>query len=204
MNIQLHYDVPGDDFTRAGEASSAVKRKMKQLGFQPDVIRRMAIAMYEERSTWSSMPGRRSGRGDFARPGDGGAYRPRPGIPDVEQAMQEGWSTAPDNVRNLGFGRGWDCRISRNIPTGWRSRRRWARDGHDHDRSGKIASGPLSGMTNEAGCCGALKGFFPKGKPLQNVPLTGLYCSDNSVEKKSGVKREDGPVDRFFSFRHPG
>ncbi len=56
MNIQLHYDVPGDDFTRAGEASSAVKRKMKQLGFQPDVIRRMAIAMYEGRSTWSSRP----------------------------------------------------------------------------------------------------------------------------------------------------
>ena len=45
MNIRLHYDVPGDDFTRAGEASGQVKRKLKQLGFSPDVIRRVAIAM---------------------------------------------------------------------------------------------------------------------------------------------------------------
>lgn len=47
MNIKLHYDVPGDDFTRAGEASGAVKRTLKQLGFSPDLIRRVSIAMYE-------------------------------------------------------------------------------------------------------------------------------------------------------------
>ena len=86
MNIRLHYDVPGDDFTRAGEASSAVKRKLKQLGFQPDVIRRVAIAMYE-------------GEINMVIHAGGGEA-------DVEQAMQEGWSTAPDNVRNLGFGAG--------------------------------------------------------------------------------------------------
>lgn len=107
MNIQLHYDVPGDDFTRAGEASSAVKRKMKQLGFQPDVIRRMAIAMYEGEINMVIHAG--GGEADVeilpdrvtAVLTDHG-----PGIPDVEQAMQEGWSTAPDNVRNLGFGAG--------------------------------------------------------------------------------------------------
>ena len=69
MNIRLHYDVPGDDFTRAGEASSAVKRKLKQLGFQPDVIRRVAIAMYEGEISIRD------------RPGDGGAYRPWAGYP---------------------------------------------------------------------------------------------------------------------------
>lgn len=107
MNIRLHYDVPGDDFTRAGEASSAVKRKMKQLGFQPDVIRRMAIAMYEGEINMVIHAG--GGEADVeilpdrvtAVLTDHG-----PGIPDVEQAMQEGWSTAPDNVRNLGFGAG--------------------------------------------------------------------------------------------------
>ena len=107
MNIRLHYDVPGDDFTRAGEASSAVKRKLKQLGFQPDVIRRVAIAMYEGEINMvihaggveadvEILPGRVT-----AVLTDHG-----PGIPDVEQAMQEGWSTAPDNVRNRGFGAG--------------------------------------------------------------------------------------------------
>ena len=107
MNIRLHYDVPGDDFTRAGEASGAVKRKMKQLGFDSDVIRRMAIAMYE-------------GEINMVIHAKGGEITVEitpqkvrmilddvgPGIPDIERAMQEGYSTAPDEVRNLGFGAG--------------------------------------------------------------------------------------------------
>lgn len=107
MNIRLHYDVPGDDFTRAGEASSAVKRKLKQLGFQPDVIRRVAIAMYEGEINMVIHAG--GGEVDVEiLPGRVTAVLTDhgPGIPDVEQAMQEGWSTAPDNVRNLGFGAG--------------------------------------------------------------------------------------------------
>ena len=107
MNIRLHYDVPGDDFTRAGEASSAVKRKLKQLGFQPDVIRRVAIAMYEGEINMVIHAG--GGEADVEiLPGRVTAVLTAhgPGIPDVEQAMQEGWSTAPDNVRNLGFGAG--------------------------------------------------------------------------------------------------
>ena len=107
MNIRLHYEVPGDDFTRAGEASSAVKRKLKQLGFQPDVIRRVAIAMYEGEINMVIHAG--GGEADVEiLPGRVTAVLTDhgPGIPDVEQAMQEGWSTAPDNVRNLGFGAG--------------------------------------------------------------------------------------------------
>ena len=107
MNIRLHYDVPGDDFTRAGEASGAVKRKLKQLGFAPDVVRRVAIAMYEGEINMVIHAG--GGEVDVdilpdqvtAVLTDHG-----PGIPDVEKAMQEGWSTAPDNVRSLGFGAG--------------------------------------------------------------------------------------------------
>ena len=107
MNLTLHYDVPGDDFTRAGEASGAVKRKLKQLGFNADAVRRMAIAMYE-------------GEINMVIHADGGEAEVEvdmdrivlrmtdtgPGIPDVEQAMQEGYSTAGQTARELGFGAG--------------------------------------------------------------------------------------------------
>ena len=88
MNIRLHYDVPGDDFTRAGEASSAVKRKLKQLGFQPDVIRRVAIAMYEGEINMVIHAG--GGEADVEiLPGRVTAVLTDhgPGIPDVEQAL---------------------------------------------------------------------------------------------------------------------
>ena len=45
MNIT--YEVPGDDFTRAGEASGKLKKTLKQIGFDADIIRRVTIAMYE-------------------------------------------------------------------------------------------------------------------------------------------------------------
>ena len=86
--LQLRYSVPGDDFTRAGEASGDVKHKLKKLGYNPSAIRRVSIAMYE-------------GEINMVIHAGGG-----PGIADVEKAMQEGWSTAPDNVRSLGFGAG--------------------------------------------------------------------------------------------------
>jgi len=107
MSIQMHFEVPGDDFTRAGEASGEVKRKLKKLGFAPDTIRRVAIAMYEGEINMVIHAG--GGQVDVeiltdrvvAVLTDHG-----PGIPDVEKAMQEGWSTAPDNIRSLGFGAG--------------------------------------------------------------------------------------------------
>ncbi|HIQ98910.1 MAG TPA: ATP-binding protein [Candidatus Scybalocola faecavium] len=109
MNDQLilHYTVSPDDFTRAGEASSNVKRKLKQLGVPPEVVRKTAIAMYE-------------GEINMVIHANGGEITVTigpeditlvladtgPGIPDVEKAMQAGYSTAPDNIRNLGFGAG--------------------------------------------------------------------------------------------------
>ena len=105
--IHLRYEVPGDDFTRAGEASGAVKKRLKALGYNSDAIRRVAIAMYEAEI-------------NMVIHADGGycdvdIYPDKvevlladkgPGIPDDEKAMQAGFSTAPDNVRNLGFGAG--------------------------------------------------------------------------------------------------
>ena len=50
--LTLEYHVPGDDFTRAGEASSKVKNMLKRMGFDSDTIRRVAIAMYEGEMIW--------------------------------------------------------------------------------------------------------------------------------------------------------
>ena len=105
--IHLRYEVPGDDFTRAGEASGAVKKRLKALGYNPDAIRRVAIAMYEAEINMVI-----HAEGGYC---DVDIYPDKvevlladkgPGIPDVEKAMQAGFSTAPDNVRNLGFGAG--------------------------------------------------------------------------------------------------
>ena len=96
--LTFRYTIDGDDFTRAGEASSSVKNKLKQLGLDSDVIRKVAIAMYE-------------GEINMVIHADGGEITVSvsdsgPGIPDVDQAMQEGFSTARPEVRSLGFGAG--------------------------------------------------------------------------------------------------
>ena len=101
------YDIDGSDFTRAGEASSAVKNRLKMLGVDSAAIRKTAIAMYE-------------GEINMVIHADGGTITVTisddaitmvladrgPGIPDIAQAMQEGFSTAREEVRSLGFGAG--------------------------------------------------------------------------------------------------
>ena len=101
------YVIDGNDFTRAGEASSSVKNKLKMLGVASDVIRKTAIAMYE-------------GEINMVIHADGGTITVTisdtditmvladtgPGIPDIDRAMQEGFSTAREEVRSLGFGAG--------------------------------------------------------------------------------------------------
>ena len=106
-SIKLHYDVPGDDFTRAGAASGDVKRNLKSLGISPSVIRNVSIAMYEGEINMVIHAG--GGEIDveiteneiIMTLSDKG-----PGIENIELAMREGYSTAPDNIRSLGFGAG--------------------------------------------------------------------------------------------------
>ncbi|MBQ8000109.1 MAG: anti-sigma regulatory factor [Ruminococcus sp.] len=101
------FDVDGDDFTSAGQASSQVKRNLRQLGIAPDIIKRVSIAMYEGEINMVIHAG--GGTANVAVTeeyieivlSDQG-----PGIKDITQAMQEGFSTAPDDVRSLGFGAG--------------------------------------------------------------------------------------------------
>lgn len=105
--IKLSYEVPADDFTRAGEASSNLKSKLKKMGVRPEIVRKVAISMYE-------------GEINMVIHASGGIIdviiSPEeiemilkdqgPGIKDIELAMKAGYSTAPDTVRSLGFGAG--------------------------------------------------------------------------------------------------
>lgn len=103
----LHYHVEGGDLTQAGEASSKMKMNLRRLGLPPDAIRRASICMYE-------------GEINMVIHADGGEVTVEvgldeidltladsgPGIPNIDQAMEEGYSTAGDVARDLGFGAG--------------------------------------------------------------------------------------------------
>ncbi len=105
--VNFHFDIDGDNFTSAGEASVKIKKLLREMGFSPDTIRRVSVAMYE-------------GEINMVIHANGGSadvevYSDRieiiladrgPGIANIELAMQEGYSTAPDNIRSLGFGAG--------------------------------------------------------------------------------------------------
>ena len=105
--IKLHYDVPGDDFTRAGEASGSVKKALRQLGIPADAIRKVAIAMYE--GEINMVIHAYGGTVDVIVTSEDITMILKdvgPGIEDIDRAMTAGYSTAPDNVRSLGFGAG--------------------------------------------------------------------------------------------------
>lgn len=105
--LLFQYDVTGHDFEHAGECASRLKATLKRLGLHPQVVRRVAIATYEAEMNLIIYT-------------DGGNINVRvepdeilvsvedsgPGIPDIEKAMQPGYSTAPEWVRELGFGAG--------------------------------------------------------------------------------------------------
>ena len=105
--LQLHFDIDGENFTSAGEASVRVKKKLRQLQFPPEFIRRVSIAMYEAEINAVIHAG--GGNADVMVDEqrvtvvmeDHGT-----GIADIPLAMKEGYSTAPDNIRSLGFGAG--------------------------------------------------------------------------------------------------
>lgn len=105
--IKFHFDVDGQDFSSAGEASVVVKKKLRQMGFPPDVIRKVSIAMYE--GEINMVIHANGGTADVEVDEDDITIvltDKGPGIPNVELAMQEGFSTARDNIRALGFGAG--------------------------------------------------------------------------------------------------
>lgn len=106
-SLTFHFDVDGEDFTSAGQASVQVKKNLRRLGIPPEIIRQVSIAMYEGEINMVIHAG--GGKADVIVSEDKIEIILEdhgPGIPDVELAMQEGYSTAPDSVRSLGFGAG--------------------------------------------------------------------------------------------------
>ena len=105
--LVFKFEVDGENFTSAGQASVQIKKNLRRLGLDPEIIRRVSIAMYE-------------GEINMVIHAGGGVAEVRvaedaveiiledqgPGIADIEQAMQAGFSTAPDSIRSLGFGAG--------------------------------------------------------------------------------------------------
>lgn len=105
--INLEYNVPGDNFRLAGEASCQVKNKLKKLGYNMDAIRRVAIAMYEAEINMAIHANGGNIKVEIHPDKVNVTLADRgPGIKDLDKAMQEGYSTAPDNIRELGFGAG--------------------------------------------------------------------------------------------------
>ncbi|HEY76754.1 MAG TPA: CBS domain-containing protein [Thermoflexia bacterium] len=107
VTLMFRYYIEGGNFTKAGDASSQLKRTLTRLGIDPRIVRRVAIASYEAEMNIVI----------YAEEGEITAeVRPEqirivaadkgPGIPDIEKAMEPGFSTAPEWVRELGFGAG--------------------------------------------------------------------------------------------------
>ena len=105
--LVFRYDVDGGNFTSAGQASVQVKKNLRQLGIDPETIRRVSIAMYEGEINMVIHAG--GGEAEVIVSDSSITIILKdtgPGIANIEQAMQEGFSTAPDNIRALGFGAG--------------------------------------------------------------------------------------------------
>lgn len=105
--VNFHFDIDGDNFTSAGEASVRIKKLLREMGFSPDTIRRVSVAMYE--GEINMVIHANGGSADVEVYGDRIEIilaDKGPGIPNIDLAMQEGYSTAPDNIRSLGFGAG--------------------------------------------------------------------------------------------------
>ena len=106
-HLIFRFEVDGEDFTSAGQASVQVRKNLRQIGIDPETIRRVSIAMYEGEINMVIHAG-----GGVAEVGVYDEYIEivlddhGPGISDIDKAMQEGYSTASDNIRSLGFGAG--------------------------------------------------------------------------------------------------
>ena len=106
-SLIFRFDVLGGDFTSAGQASVQMKKNLRQLGFDSEIIRRVSIAMYEGEINMVIHAG-----GGIAEVVVSEEYieiileDTGPGIKDIEQAMQAGYSTASEKIRSLGFGAG--------------------------------------------------------------------------------------------------
>ena len=105
--IRLEYDVDGENFASAGNASESVKNTLKQMGVSPASVRRVAIAMYEgEINMVIHAHGGKAIAEIYPDHIDIYLKDKGPGIADIDLAMKAGYSTATESIRSLGFGAG--------------------------------------------------------------------------------------------------
>ena len=105
--IRLEYDVDGENFASAGNASESVKNTLKQMGVSPASVRRVAIAMYEgEINMVIHAHGGKAEVEIYPDRIDIYLKDKGPGIADIDLAMKAGYSTATESIRSLGFGAG--------------------------------------------------------------------------------------------------
>ena len=105
--LKLEFDVDGENFSSAGNASESVKRTLKQIGVPPASVRRVAIAMYEgEINMVIHAHGGKAEVDIYPDRAEIWLKDSGPGIANIDLAMKEGYSTASDNIRSLGFGAG--------------------------------------------------------------------------------------------------
>jgi len=105
--MEYHYAVSGEDFSLAGNASSEMKKTLKRLGLPPEIIKKTAVAMYEAEMNMVV----HAGGGDAHISIENNCITiimrdTGPGIADIDLAMQDGYSTAPEKFQQLGFGAG--------------------------------------------------------------------------------------------------
>lgn len=106
--FEQNYQVQREDYANAGRVSSAIKSTLKQLGLNPEILRRIAVASYEAEI---NMIIHSDGGNILFSIDDEGILRiafkdTGPGIADIEKALTPGWSTADDKAREFGFGAG--------------------------------------------------------------------------------------------------
>jgi len=105
--MEVQYEIQGGDFSTAGQASSEIKKLLKQFNIDPQIVRRIAIALFEAEVNVVAHAYKGIMKADIEPESirviveDEG-----PGIEDIDKAMEEGFSTASEAVRQMGFGAG--------------------------------------------------------------------------------------------------
>lgn len=115
--IKLRYDIEGGNFNRAGNASSNVKKVLKQLNIDQKLIKKIVVALYEAEVNIVAHAFEGVMEVEISPSQINLVLRDKgPGIPSVEEAMKEGFSTASQKVREMGFGAGMGLpNIKKNI-----------------------------------------------------------------------------------------
>jgi anti-sigma regulatory factor (Ser/Thr protein kinase) len=115
--VRLRYEIEGGNFNRAGNASSSVKKVLKQLNIDQKLIKKIVVALYEAEVNVVAHAYKGVMEVEISPSQIDLVLRDKgPGIPNVEEAMKEGFSTASQKVREMGFGAGMGLpNIKKNI-----------------------------------------------------------------------------------------